>query len=345
MHEARSPEAAPWVRATSLTPYLSRAHDRWLTEVLGPTVQGGPSVLAVLTGESTVGKTRAMYEAIVALAPDWPLHAPADAEELVGLLDAGEVAAGSVLWLNEAQRHFAGPGGEAAALRLDRLLAATTGIVAVGSLWRRPYCDELTRGREVTGHPFRCTVSLAGSADRHDPVPDRLTDAERAALPDGDDRLLRAAAAGTADGRVIQQLTGGPELVRAYHDGGLFSPREHALLTAALDIRRLGIPSRCKPHFSPPPPRATWRRGTAPPTPTGAPRRSPRSPTAPVPTALGPIRHGLTALTTIRVQSGTEPSYLPADYLDMRPGPAADTSLARPNCGRRCWPTPTTQAS
>lgn len=317
VHEARSPEATPGVRSTSLTPYLPRAHDRWLAEALGPTVHGGPSVLAVLTGESTVGKTRTMYEAVLALAPDWPLHAPADAEELTGLLDAGEIVAGSVLWLNEAQRHLAGPGGEAAALRLDGLLAATTGIVVVSSLWRRPYWEELIEAGKSPDVHAAARSLLRGPRTVMIPVPAQLTDAERGALPDGDDRLIRAAAAGAADGRVIQQLTGGPELVQAYHHGGLFSPPEHALLTAALDARRLGyaqplqaalLAAAAEGYLTPwnRPADSDWCAGTLATLTTGTRPDGSRA----------DIRRGLTALTAIRVRSGTTPGYLPADYLD-----------------------------
>lgn len=57
-----------------------------------------------------------------------------------------------------------------------------------------------------------------------------------------DSRLGRALSAGRSDGWVVQHLSGGPDLVTAYlaGPGGPFDHGEHALLTAALDARRLG---------------------------------------------------------------------------------------------------------
>lgn len=48
-------------------------------------------MLVVLTGDCSVGKTRALWEAIHAFALDWRLLTPIDAVELNGLLDAGEL--------------------------------------------------------------------------------------------------------------------------------------------------------------------------------------------------------------------------------------------------------------
>ena len=42
--------------------------------------------------------------------------------------------------------------------------------------------------------------------------------------------MTAALKAGAADGRVIQHLTGGPELLDAYLDGSLFTPVERALI-------------------------------------------------------------------------------------------------------------------
>ena len=82
------------------------------------------------------------------------------------------------------------------------------------------------------------------------------------------------------DGDVIQHLTGGPELLHAYTRTGLFTPVEHALITAALDARRLAtkdpFPLRCWPQR----PTATCPPGSARAAPTGPLRRLLGSPPA-----------------------------------------------------------------
>ncbi|KJY16415.1 hypothetical protein VR46_45250, partial [Streptomyces sp. NRRL S-444] len=56
-----------------LTPYLVREHDRQLRHYIAGAAQGGQSVFALLLGESTTGKTRALYEAVLDQAPDHTL--------------------------------------------------------------------------------------------------------------------------------------------------------------------------------------------------------------------------------------------------------------------------------
>jgi hypothetical protein len=57
----------------------------------------------VLTGDSTTGKTRTLYEAMRGVAPSWPVVRPYD-DELVRFLEAGQITAGMALWFNETQR-------------------------------------------------------------------------------------------------------------------------------------------------------------------------------------------------------------------------------------------------
>jgi transcriptional regulator with XRE-family HTH domain len=144
-HAMPSPGLVPLADGPrSLTPYLKRDHDKKLCAALRGPASGGPSVFAVLAGSSCTGKTRALYEALCEVVPDWPLLRPADADELVDLLSEGRFRAKTVLWLNETQRHLYGISGERAAALLRKTLAATNGAVAVGALWGRPYLEELT---------------------------------------------------------------------------------------------------------------------------------------------------------------------------------------------------------
>ncbi|WP_344671995.1 hypothetical protein [Catenulispora yoronensis] len=312
-------------RVPELTRYLLRAHDRRIRAVLGEVLAGGPSRLIVLTGESSTGKTRALYEALVDLAPSAPLLHPVGDLDLLELLDEGRVRSGCVVWLNEAQRFLY---NRDAAARLRAVMTATPGIAVVGTLWNNPYWNELT---EVSGgnsghDQARALLTHPATTVRID-VPVYLNsndlDAWRSlAGSSGDRRLQQALAAGVGDGKVVQHLSGGPELLAEYlaagEGGSLFTAAEHALITAALDARRLG-------HHGPFPAAllATAADGDL------APRhRSPDPQWAePALHALTTgvradgsrtdIRNTLTALTAVYARSGAPAAYEPADYLDQ----------------------------
>ncbi|MFD7416000.1 hypothetical protein [Kitasatospora purpeofusca] len=307
-----------------LTPYLSRAHDADLRAALEPALAGGPSVFAMLTGDSSTGKTRALYEALLTLAPDQPLLRPATAEDLLELLRSDRITSGTVLWLNETQRFLYGDDGERAAAALRRLLERRPGVAAVGTLWTDPYWQELTRPG-TSGHD-QSRALLFAPATRRIPVRGALSDPERAgwaelARMQGDRRLSEALAAGADDGRVVQHLSGGPEMLTAYLEGpgGHFTPVEHALITAALDARHLGhtecLPETVladaadgalEPHQRPADP--AWAKQALEALSTG--ERADGSRTD--------VRRSLTALTAIRQRSGAPALYEPTDYLDQR---------------------------
>ncbi len=122
----------------SLAPYLQRDHDNELRAALHQAATGGPSVFAVLAGDSCTGKTRALYEALLEVVPDWPLLRPFDADGLLELLNERRFRPRTVLWLNETQRHLYGTSGERAATLLRSTLPAIDGAVAVGALWSAP---------------------------------------------------------------------------------------------------------------------------------------------------------------------------------------------------------------
>jgi hypothetical protein len=82
-----------------LTAYLPREHDIALRAELSTVFAGGASRLVMLTGESSTGKTRALYQALQETAPDNLLLHPVDTESLLGLLGAGRIGPGCVLWL------------------------------------------------------------------------------------------------------------------------------------------------------------------------------------------------------------------------------------------------------
>lgn len=326
-----------------LTAYLPRPHDPQLRTALSAVLAGGASRLVTLTGESSTGKTRALYQALVELAPHTPLLHPVDADDLLALLHNDRVQPGCVLWLNEAQRFFYREAGEKAAARLRGLLNRTTGIAVLATLWTKPYWDELTAPARP-GDPHaqaRALLTHPGFAARID-VPAQLTVDEldawrRLAADHGDARLSHALCAGEGDGRVVQHLSGGPELLAAYlaGPGALFTPREHALITAALDARHLG-------HRAPLPGALLAEAAEGYLTDR---HRSPDTDWA-APTLLAltggrradgtrtDIRATLTALIALYPYAGAPPVYEPADYLDQhtrrsRPDQDGSTALWR----------------
>ncbi|MCT9105406.1 hypothetical protein N4G69_07150 [Streptomyces mirabilis] len=310
---------------TSLTPYLSRDHDTALRDALKLALDGGQSVLAVLTGDSSTGKTRALYEALHDLAPTRPLLRPASANDLLALIKSGRITSGGVLWLNEAQRFLDGSAGEQAAAKLRDLLERQPGVAAVGTLWTDPHWNDLTiQGSRGDPHS-QARALLTGSLARRIEVASVLSgnDLDRwrdLAQQTGDLRLEQARRAGEGDGRVVQHLSGGPELLEAYRrpPGARFTHPEHALITAALDARRLGhhapIPAAlladaadgalAPSHHSPDP---DWADHALHALSTGARLDSSRT----------DVRHTLTSLTAVRPYAGAPAGYDPAAFLDQ----------------------------
>ncbi|MGH3783570.1 MAG: hypothetical protein ACRDRO_23855 [Pseudonocardiaceae bacterium] len=234
-----------------LTPYVVRDHDHWLREVLRA---GRGNQLVVLTGGSSVGKTRACYEAVAAELPGWPVLHPATAEELLEVLD-GEVTAGTVLWLNEMQRYLQLPDGRAVAVALRRLLDRPAGIdggrmVVLGSIWTTPYWVDFTRQPQHGGSDekpevrdllTRPGVRIRVAEDFSEVTAEQLADLHR--LAERDARLAAAVAAGGESCRVSQGVAGGPLLVEHYTDLRHTDPAAYAVLTAAMDARRIGYES------------------------------------------------------------------------------------------------------
>ena len=235
-----------------LPPYVERDHD---TQLRGSLRTGLGNQLIVVTGGSSVGKSRACYEAVRAELPAWPVLYPLTDEELLELLTAG-IAPGSVVWLTEAQRYLSAVRGRDVAVALRRLLTApnrgeaANRVVLLGSMWSHPYWENFTRQPEP------------GEDDEYPEVRDLLTrfcvrinaaedfgtlrDEQRAQLDRHvrqDPRLRMARDAAGPRGRLIQQLAGGPLLLQRYAELEQSNPVAHAVLTAAMDTSRIGYQS------------------------------------------------------------------------------------------------------
>ncbi|MGW0314012.1 SEL1-like repeat protein [Streptomyces flavidovirens] len=221
--------------------YVLRGHDHILTGVVGAAM-GGRSGMLVLVGSSSTGKTRACWEAVQQLPSGWrlwhPFH-PTRAE--AALADMQHVGPRTVVWLNEAQ-HYLGDTrhGEAIAGSLHALLSDPSRgpVLVLGTLW--PDYERTYNAIPTPGSPDPHAQVRQLLAGRTLPVPESFDqsalDAARVLADAGDD-VLSSVLERTVDGRITQDLAGAPELLRRYRTA---SPPARAILTAAMDGRRLG---------------------------------------------------------------------------------------------------------
>lgn len=221
-----------------LTSYVMRDHDRLPPDVVRP----ARSVMIVFVGNSATGKTRAALEAVRNHFPDWTLTHPIDAAHLVEKIDAGEVAAETVLWLDRLALYIGDD--ERVATLLRRLMAesdtAPIAIIGTASL------EDLRKWTEEGPEEHFHVRALFQSA-HVSPVPDMVPVAERDAWcrPDErDPRLAAACASAGASGKIVQALTAGTALIERYESPvGPSGRYERTIVTAAMDVRRLGLAS------------------------------------------------------------------------------------------------------
>ncbi|MBL7497162.1 hypothetical protein I6A84_41950 [Frankia sp. CNm7] len=227
-------------RPPSVLPdYIVRDHDELLRAAVDHAI-GGRGSLAVLVGGPATGKSRACWEAVQSVPDDWRLWHPLTARDLVDGLPA--VEPGTVVWLDEAERHLLTPGrkhGELAALGLRELLRDpdTSCVLVLGTLlpgdWRALTSDPDDERAEP--HPH----ARALLADATISVPDAFTGPalDAARVKAAGDARLAGACAHADDGRLAQYLASGPRLLDHYRHAG---PVGKALIEATMDVRRLG---------------------------------------------------------------------------------------------------------
>ncbi|MEV5441632.1 hypothetical protein AB0N23_03645 [Streptomyces sp. NPDC052644] len=245
VHPAGTAQHGPALPGQRLLPgYVPRDHDRVLAQAVEQ-AQRGRSQMVVLVGESSTGKTRACWEAVQPLADSgWKLWHPFDPTRATAALDdLHRVGPRTVVWLNEAQ-HYLGDreAGEEIAAAVHHLLTSPerAPVLVLGTLWP-DYAQQYTalpapggsdphsRVRELLAGR---TVNVPSSFD-----PPALNRA-RALADDGDHLLADALSRAGADGRLAQDLAGGPALLERYQTG---TPAARALLEAAMDARRLDV--------------------------------------------------------------------------------------------------------
>lgn len=232
-----------------LPPYIPRAHDSELCHLLA---HSGHRVMAVLVGGSSTGKTRACYEAVRAVPElaDWQVIHPADGAELDTLLSR-PLPAESVLWLNETQVYLDGEHGPSAAAHLRRLLTDDRQqVIVLGSMSREYWRDFIAPpGSGVLGlgadgkldRYAQARELLGMSRARRIDVPDdfsEISTTDLESLTTQDPRLAAAERVAGPGRKITQLLAGGQMLADQYPH--ILDPRARAVITAAMDARRLG---------------------------------------------------------------------------------------------------------
>ena len=226
----------------ALPAYIRREHDQRLGEIIKCAASGN-SMMAVLVGGSSTGKTRACWEAIQSLPEGWRLwHPIAPERPHAATRDLPVVGPRTVIWLNEAQHYLLTPGrqaGEEVAAGLRELLRTPerAPVLVLATLWP-DYWSRLTAGptpREKDTH----AQARALLDDAAIEVPNRFDAVALAAAraaADSDPRIAEAVAH-AEHGCIAQFLAGIPALIQRYRSA---PPTTRAVVDAAVDARRLG---------------------------------------------------------------------------------------------------------
>ncbi|GAB2559479.1 ATP-binding protein [Nocardia heshunensis] len=224
----------------TLTLYVPRPHDTALAEIV-TAVEAGHSRFVLLLGDSSTGKTRALWEALTPLRErgGWRLWHPTSPDRRTALReDLGRVRPHTVVWLNESQEYLGGDGrngDEKAAVALRDLLRDPVRgpVLIVGTLWRE-YYTELRRP-----HASQVRDLLANAATIVE-VPASFADADPDALATAaiTDPRFAVARRRAEHGRITQYLAGAPELLHRYEHELTASAK--AIVQIAMDARRMG---------------------------------------------------------------------------------------------------------
>lgn len=239
VHASSDPEAGPPL-------YVDRDHDRLLRGRLEAAQSDGGFVLVI--GGSSTGKSRSLLNAVQTSLPDWHILLPKDSAAVREAVDSGKMPSRTVIWLDDTpvEKYITANEGGLSGHDLQRLLDGKKSIIVIDSMWPSRYEALMARpGDSANGRPLddpsrdaRDVLSLARETIR---VGEQFSNAERErarSLAYRDARL--EAALKDAQFGVTQALAGAPALVRRYRDAESADPNAYALMTAAIDARRIG---------------------------------------------------------------------------------------------------------
>jgi hypothetical protein len=191
----------------------------------------------LLTGGSSVGKTRCAAEAVKTLLPDWWLVHPAGPGEVAALTRAPVPR--MVVWLDELQNYLDGERGLTSAV-VRALLGAPQPVVIIGTLWPDRYAAYTEVPVPGSGDPRARERHVLALADVVRIAPEfSPAERDRARAAAARDPRLKAALEAAGYG-LTQTLAAAPQLVARWEDARTAAPYAWAVLTAALDAARFG---------------------------------------------------------------------------------------------------------
>jgi hypothetical protein len=203
-----------------LPEYVPRDHDRQLRTTIEAADQA--SAMIALVGDSSTGKTRALWQTLRYLPGQWRVWAPAGAVALNDGLASGRIGPRTVVWIDEVHDYLnpAFPLAGDIAERLIGLLSDRSAdpVLVVATLWPEGW-------QKLTAQPRRLHGELASGA-----VPVLLDRAIRIQVPPvfGTDDLAAARSMADHDlrltlaldsavgGKITQYLAGTPKLFERY---------------------------------------------------------------------------------------------------------------------------------
>ena len=189
----------------------------------------------LLVGGSSVGKTRCAAEAVRAVLPDWRLVHPAGPDQVAALAQVPFVQ--TVVWLNELQDYLDTEHG-----LTDAVMRALLNhqAVIIGTLWPDRYAAYTTVPAHNAPDPHRRERQVLDLAEVVRIAPAfSPAEQDRARAAAARDPRLRVALEAAGYG-LTQTLSAAPQLVAHWEDAQIASPYAWAVLTAALDVARLG---------------------------------------------------------------------------------------------------------
>jgi hypothetical protein len=204
----------------------------------------------LLVGDSSVGKTRLLYEAARTVLPDFAILSPDLGDgHLVNTIAAATFPLPKlIVWLDELQRFLPGPyltpgSTPITAAAIRQLLDTPTPVVIVGTLWRtyaatlRAIDPDPTTAMQRPRYPG--AVDILTDQRLHETPLDTFSDLERTTavrLAAQDQRLAKAVA--DRNYNVTEALAGAREVIHRYERA---TEEQKAIIHAAVDARRLGI--------------------------------------------------------------------------------------------------------
>ncbi|MEU0383943.1 tetratricopeptide repeat protein [Streptomyces chartreusis] len=228
-----------------LPPYVERDADREIDSALvAAAVSGG---LVLIRGDSTAGKTRTAFEAMLRVLPDARLLCPARGDSSHAHVERARHLAGRghrcVVWLDDLE-HYLGPSllDEAVLRQLVGLGAVLLATMRLSEYHQRAPRQTGTAG----GDDSYARIDLSDpvlKAARVVDLPRRWSDGERARTETRTDPRLREALRYHNRYGVAEYVSAGPQLWDRWRNarylGG--SPRGQALVAAAVDLARAGL--------------------------------------------------------------------------------------------------------